>query len=365
MRNKFILLLTVINLAKATLLLNTNSNQQYWTQDKIDSAIPFSYNIVNKTKMLGFIQPFTLPSSYFDIKCPVNWTDTGSGCTLPGYVSRVGFFNFNGGLYVQVAPNSTCPANTNDEGPFSDGTRHCNTGVYLGYDNFRTVSYINGVLTLSYPILNRTTLNQNNRPDWNTGRLFFTYNGVNAYCNAVVITNSLLITSAHCVENGGTLYTNMYFQSSRGNSQISTVVYPSSYDTTPAFNNIKYDYAFLKLNTQVTPGYLGILMSQVDNSNGLNDLIVSLNFVDNNLYFSPLFANATFDGVYTFQYNLPYVTGGETLVSRYTSGPFIQGTNSVVSVISVTNPIGTGNFSVGYAPIFDGTTNALYQQIIS
>ena len=371
MINKILFISAFANLVNATVLTVKNSDENYWTKDKINSAVPFSYQMAHKNLSAIPLPPFTLPVGYEQIHCPSGWQDVESAqyCVFPSINANSGYkgwFTWNTFLVFVIDPSKSCPANTVDDGGgvvFNDG-RHCSTNVYVDYEQTRTPSYNNGVFSITYPKIQRTTLNQNTRPDWNTGKLYFTTGGITAYCNAIVLRPNIIVTSAHCVEFNNVLYSNLSFQSARGTSTIAQVVYNPNYELVQTLDGIRYDYAFLKLNTSVTPGYLGISFTTLDNSLGLTDFVFYLSYVDNNIYTSPLLANATYPGVYTFEYNKGTVTGGEAIVLNYNSSQYIAASNYLLSVIAVSNPEDSSNTkSVAYAPILDGDAQALLNQI--
>ena len=368
MINKIILTVTMVNLVNATVLTVKNNDDNYWTNERINSAVPFSYQMAHN--QLGALPPFILPVGYEQIHCPSGWQDNASQqqCIFPSINANSGYkgwFSWFSALVFVIDPSKACPTNTVDDGGgavFNDG-RHCSTNVYLDYENTRIPSYTNGVFSITYPKLTRTTLNQNTRPDWNTGKLYFTAGSTNAYCSAAVIRPNIIITSAHCVEHNGTLFTNFSFQSARGTSTISNVVYNHIYDVITLLDGVRFDYAFLKLNTTVTPGYFGYYFGTADNSTGLTNFVFYLSYVDNNIYTSLLLANVTYPGVYTFEYNKGTVTGGEQIVLNYNSSANTSG-NLLISIISVATPEDASNTkSIAYAPIFDATTQSLLNQI--
>ena len=368
MIKKIMFISAFANLVNATVLTVNNTDANYWTNERINSAVPFSYQMAHN--QLQAILPFSLPVGYNQIHCPEGWQDNTSQqqCILTSINSNSGYkgwFNWYANLYFVVDQSKTCPANTTDDGISSDG-RHCSTNVYIGFDNVRTPSYKNGVFSIPYPKLTRTTLNQDTRPDWNTGKLYFTAGTINTYCNAAVIAPNIIVTSAHCVEYRNTLFTNFSFQSSRGTSTISKVVYNTNYEVITSLEGVRYDYAFLKLNTSVTPGYLGDAFTTVlDNTLGLSSMAMYLSYADNNIYTSPILANATYPGVYTFEYNKGRVTGGEEVVALYNSSAnVLDPTNELISVISTANPEDASNTkSIAYAPILDNDATALRNQL--
>ena len=375
MIKKLTLILTCINIVNATLFTVENTNINYWTKDKMNSAVPFSFHVGTGVRGIPFFQ---LPVGYENTHCPANWTDDSANkqCILGSIDANSGYrgwFNWYTYLYFVIDPSKTCPAFTADDGLSGDG-RHCSTNVYLGFENLRTPSYNNGVFAITYPQLTRTTLNQNNRPDWNTGKLYFTAGNVDSFCNAVVVSPTIIMTSAHCVESGNTLFTNLSFESSRGTSTITKIIYNSNFERLSSLNRVQYDYAFLKLNNQVTPGNFGISIGYntnniVSNNNGykfdLSDMVMYLSYTDNNIYTSLIGSSLTIPGVYTFEYNKGNATGGEGVIARYNSSSnVLPGTNNVISVISFSDPEdSTDTKSYAYAPILDATALTLLNQL--
>ena len=347
----------------------TNINNNYWTQERKDNTVRFVSNIYPNHLLTGSLDPFVLPSNYDEIDCPAGWQNdaVNQTCTLPasgGDYSRS--FEWYGYIYFATYTSGKCPALTSWDGA------NCSTPVYYGYENIRPASLNNGSYTIPYPKFTSSTINTNNRPDWNLGILYFTATlddntTVNAYCNAVVISPTVVMTSAHCVEMNGTAFKNLSFQSTRGTASVSKAVWNKFFDVSTNLNRIRYDYAFLKLNNSVTPGNVGVTFSLgMDNTSNLNDMAMYLSQVDNNRYTSPLLPNATFDGVYTFRYNIPVATGGEAIIRNYNnSSQVLSGTNSLISIISCSVRDGLSGNSIAYAPILDGYAYSLYVSVIS
>ncbi len=328
------------------------------TQEKLDNQNP---DFLANTDPAAFY----LRDDYFDYKCPVNGVYEDSACTLKfnNNLNIIDAGNFQNYLYIKLQSNVACPPPLY----YNNNSQSCMSNIYLG--NYRTASFSNGKVIVNVPseVLKTQDLNIDNRPDWNTGILYFSNQdgSIRHKCDATTIGEwHIILTAAHCVvDDDGNMYTNFMFVSakSRGTTEVLKVSYPNDYINAMLPYKVAYDYAFLRIVDQVTPGYLGFTVENFSFEHGINEVLATVSNVNSITAYMNVDMHPTIPHVYQFSYlqqrdavKIP----GAIMVKQLnnTSNPNFG--NLTFSVLSSVTDSG-----VAFSPVFDNKTSETFHDV--
>lgn len=370
----FYIIANFVNLSAIVVKLNPNQNIKSPPDNQIASDVtPIINPILYKNSLLKHnLEPRSNTNDALSNPwCPPSTEYDGANCIVASNSSVIShkisnYFIYNNYLYLLSSKDGgTCPSNMVDEGIFNDG-HHCRTGIYIGNQTIYRGPFWFGQAIYITPLKNSGVyipINVSNRPDWNVGNFnVMKPDGTWSQCTASVVAGNIVVTNAHCVvdQSTGKVFPAFQFHAlafDKYSEILDTVAYPEEFlkgtyeDSKPI-----YDYAFVKMKSKVTAGWLGIKWNVSDDVL----TIISAHSYKNKTHF-PLYY---YYAGKAFKYKFANSGGssGSPIIEGYNDSNSVFG-NYLVGMHCCIRNEESGQIGIG--PVFDSRAAQLYSELIN